>query len=823
MKADDMLSQFRRWWKMSLKRPSRPLQLMSLAVPLLAFNYPLVVAADVQPFLKAHCLTCHSGETTEAGLDLGTFSQNLAQPEIFAKWERIYDRVANGEMPPKSETAPPKEARTAFMTALGKDLVVAHQAAKGTVLRRLNRREYQNTLNDIFGTNSKLAERLPPDGRAQEFENVGAALSISLVQMQRYLEGITMVLDDATQRTIAAPEVKAVSASYANTQGAEQWLGKIWLKREDGAVVFFKNYGYPSGMLREASVQKDGWYKVRVTGYAYQSEVPISFGLGATTFARGLEQPTYGYFALPPGPPTTVETTAWIPARYMIELTVYGITDRFALKQTPVAEYKGPGLAIQSIEIEGPLVEEFPTRGHRLLFDGLQREEVQPRNPADRTRANYVPKFSMTATEPVADVTPVLVRVATKAFRRPVTTEQIVPYRELFAAELAAGATIEDSLRAAVMAIFCAPDFLFLREQPGRLDDYALAARLSYFLNRTSPDDEMLSAAARGKLTSDPATLQAQTERLLKHPRFERFITDFTDAWLNLREIDFTNPDGALYPEYDPFLQWSMLAETRLYFRKLIEDNLSVSHVVKSDFAILNNRLAEHYGIDGVNGPEMRPVALPAESVRGGFLSQGSVLKVSANGTNTSPVVRGVWVMERILGQTPPPPPPGIAGVEPDIRGAATLRELLDKHRTLDTCRGCHQAIDPPGFALESFDPIGGWRDRFRTLGDGERVNLEIRSLRVRYKLGLPVDASGQMYQGSAFSGYTEFRDQLAQDKPRLAKALVTKLLTFATGREMGFSDRAAIDGIVKQAESSDYGLRTLIALTIQSEIFRQK
>lgn len=795
----------------------------AVALTVLLFNWVSPAVADQPTFLKTHCFECHSGDTKSGGLDLSSLPSDLTQPQLFAKWERIHDRVANGEMPPKSGTLPKPADRAEFVQSLSRQLTTVHEASKGTVLRRLNRREYQHTLNDLFGTNLKLAERLPEDGRSHEFDNIGESLGISLVQMQRYLEGANAVLDESIQRTLDRPERKVVKASYATTQGAEQWLGKIWLKRDDGAVVFFKNYGYPTGMLREANVQKDGWYKVRVTGYAYQSDQPITFALGATTFARGLEQPTFGYFELPPGPPTTIETTTWIPARYMMEITVQGITDRFALKQTPVEEYKGPGLAIQSIEVEGPIVETFPDRGHRLVFDGLRREEIPPRSPNDRNRQNYQPKFEIKSSEPVADVLPVLMRVASRAFRRPVTTGQVQAYLDLFAAELQRGGTAEESLRAAVTAIFCSPEFLYLRESAGTLEDFALASRLAYFLTRSAPDDELLAMAAAGTLTKDRAALLAQANRLLNHPHAERFGTDFTDAWLNLRDIDFTVPDKQLYPEFDAFLQWSMLAETRSFFRKLLDDNLSVTNLVQSDFAMLNNRLAEHYGIDGVSGPDIRPVKLPADSVRGGLLSQASILKVSANGTNTSPVVRGVWVMERILGQVAQPPPPGIPGVEPDIRGASTLRELLDKHRNLDTCRGCHQVIDPPGFALESFDPIGGWRDRFRSLGNSDRVNKEINGFKVRYSLGLPVDASGQLHEGPSFAGFAEFRQLLAAQKSVLAKSLTTKLLTFATGRDMGFSDRIEIDRIVTESASSNHGLRDLVRGVVVSEVFRKK
>ncbi len=778
--------------------------------------------AEPAAFLTATCRDCHSEDVQEGGLDLVSLSTDLSRPDVFARWERIYQRVAAGEMPPPTVDAPPEAARTAYLQSLSDDLSRAHAAEKETVLRRLNRREYQNTLNDLFGTTLNLAEMLPEDGRAHEFDTVGDALSISAVQMQRYLDGMNLVLDQAIQQTLAPPPATTVRASYADTRGAEQWLGKIWLHREDGAVVFFKNYGYPSGMLREASVQTDGWYTVRVTGYAYQSDKPITFALGATTFARGAVQPTFGYYELPPGEPTTIETTVWIPARFMIELTVYGITDRFALKQTPVSEYQGPGLAIQQIEIEGPLTDLFPGRGHELILGGLDRQEVEPRNPDERTKPWYKPKFMIAAAEPRDAVKPILVRVASRAFRRPVGGERISPYLDLFSAELAEGSSIEEALRSAVIAIFCAPDFLYLREEPGHLDDYALASRLSYFLTRSGPDDELLALAAAGQLV-DRGVLQAQAERLLDDPRSGRFIVDFTDAWLNLREIDFTAPDRQLFPEFDPYLQWSMLEETRLFFRRLVAENLGVVSLVKPEWAMLNGRLAEHYGIPGVEGPELRPVSLPVSSVRGGLLGQASILKVSANGTNTSPVVRVVWVIERLLGQTTPPPPPGVAGVEPDIRGATTLRELLDKHRSLESCQGCHRKIDPPGFALECFDPIGGWRERFRALDGGERVDLEINGMRVHYRLGQPVDASGVLADGRTFSGFEEFRDRLAEDPETLARAFTTKLLTFATGREMGFSDRPEIERIMMATQPQRYRVRDLLREVVASETFRTK
>lgn len=776
------------------------------------------------PFFDEHCFECHDADTHKGGLDLDALSRDLADEAVMAKWVRLFDRVASGEMPPKDREHPsPGEVRI-FKENLAPTLVAAHEARKGTVLRRLNRREYENTLNDLLGIRINAASLLPEDGRSGEFDTVGAALGLSSEQLRNYLDLATQALDLAIAKTTAPPEPVKTTASYAETQGADKFIGDAWLKAPDGAVVFFRELGYPTGMLREANSKQRGLHRIRVTGYAYQSDKPVLFSVGGTTFDRAAGRPTWDYFSFAPGKPQTVELTVWMERNYMVEITPQGIHDpEYLIKKNGLANYKGPGLAISSVEIEGPLTEEFPSRGHHLIFEGLDRREIEPRNPADKQKKYYVPKFEIVPDDPVRDLQPVLRRFATAAFRRPATEEDVAPYLLLLQGELNGGADLETALRTALTAILCSPDFLYLKEAPGALDSFALSSRLSYFLTRTLPDEKLRASAESGKL-SDPAILREHAERLLASSASDRFITDFTDAWLDLRNIEFTNPDEQLFPEFDRYLQDSMLAETRAYFRELLKENLGAEHLVKSDFAMLNRRLADHYGIPGVVAPKVERVSLPADSVRGGLLTQASILKVSANGNNTSPVLRGVWINERILGKHPAPPPPGVPGVEPDIRGATTLRELLDKHRNSESCQACHQMIDPPGFALESFDPIGGWRERFRSLGEGEKPEQRFAGGRnVRYKIGPPVDASGNLQDGRTFANYLEFRDLIAGEKEMLARAFVTKLLTFATGREMGFSDRPEINAIVARAGESGYGLRDLVLLSVASEIFRRK
>ena len=778
-------------------------------------------------FLKHHCFDCHGSGAAKGGLDLEKLERDLTNGATFAKWELIFDKLSKGEMPPaKIKDRPTAKELTEFHASLEPQLIKAHAKAKGTVLRRLNRREYENTMNDLFGTSLELESMLPEDGRSHEFDNIGHALGISMQHMQMYLKAAGVVLDEAIAKTTQAPKPLKIVGRYTDDKGVKKFVGDQWLKLKDDSIVRFARTSYPTGMIRSARTRQEGFYRIKVHGFAYQSDKPITFSVGLTTFQRGVPKPVLDYFSFPPGGPNkmhTVELIAKIGANYMISIEPYGIVDPdLGIRRrdkTPITTVKTPGLGIHSVEIEGPLISEFPSAGHKLLLAGIKRIEIPPRNPHDRKKKGYKPQFEINSADEKTDAEQALGRLANAAFRRPVGAREIVPYVKLYESERTKGETFEPALRTAATAVLSSPHFLFLRESAGSLDDYALASRLSYFLTRTAPDDELLALAREGKLR---ANLRAQTKRLLKGKHFERFITDFTEAWLNLRDIDFTIPDGTLYPEYEPYLRFSMPLETEAFLRELVAGNYPIANIVKSNFAMINDRMAEHYGIDGVTGSHFRKVKLPANSWRGGFLSQGSVMKVSANGSATSPVVRGVYVMERILGITPTPPPPNIPGVEPDIRGASSLRELLDKHRNVASCASCHNHIDPLGFALESFDVTGMRRDRFRSKG-GDKVNAIVRGRKVVYRLGPEVDSSGKFLDGTRYQDFRAYRDYLAKHDDRLARAFAGKLLTFATGRELGFSDRAELDRIVADTAQNNYRIRDLLHRIIQSEIFLNK
>lgn len=781
-------------------------------------------AQSPNAFFQKHCFNCHDADARKGGLDLAALATDLSKPDAMRTWVRIHDRVRDGEMPPPKKSQPIAAEKSAFLSSLASDLTKADLAQKGTVLRRLNRVEYETTLRDLFDTRTELAELLPEDGKAHGFDNIGEALDLSPVHLQRYMDAAARAIGDAVKK-LPKPELQARTFTYDTGRNADN-LGKHWLKRPDGAVVFFNNGGFPSPTLDAFRAWAEGNYRIRITGYGYQTPQPVSFQLWQGQFGRDATSALAGTHAVPPDRATTVQSEAYLRRGDTVRILPQGMPNSFqGLKELGVAGYKGPGLAIVKVEVEGPFITEWPGRGHTLLFGKLPLRAEAPEKAKGKAAKASVPSGVIESTQPEADAAKLLQGALPVLFRRPVSPEKLAPYLALARRELAAGTGFEEAMRSVYIAALCSPDFLFLKEPSGRLDDFALAARLSYFLWSSAPDAELLALAGQQRLSAS-ATLRAQTERLLADPRAARFTRNFTGQWLNLREVDFTVPDKQLYPEFDDALKVAMVRETELFFEEVLRGNLSALQFVDSDWTMLNERLAAHYRIAGVKGTEFRRVSLRPEHHRGGVLTHASVLKVSANGTTTSPVTRGAFVLERILGTPPSPPPPGVPGVEPDIRGAQTLRQQLDKHRDSETCNGCHRVIDPPGFALENYDVMGGWREHYRAIDPqlpkpSEALTGGLKN--VRWRVGLPVDATGVTPEGRPFRNATEYKRHLLATPDKFTHALAEKLLTYGTGRGMSFSDRAELDRITKAVAAKGNGLRDLVHEVVQSETFRTK
>ena len=717
---------------------------------------------------------------------------------------------------------------------------VKQMGRERVVLRRLNRTEYQNTVRDLLGIDVDLKELLPLDSSAGGFDNVGEALHISSFLMDRYLEAADKVLGVAIANLPQPPLVKK-RYSLKDERLVKTTTEKVYFDRDD-SLVMFSSSPWNAITVGQFYPPDRGRYRIRISAFGHQSDgKPVTYRVDSGPMLMGTKNHLVSYFDAVADKPTVIEFVDHFEARNHIRISPYGLAGAQVVTKVGADKYEGPGLGIDWVDVEGPLHETWPPESHRRIFGDM---------PQDKAPIyNYSQRVEVVSKEPLVDADRILRNFARRAFRRPVTDADIQPLVKLFETKLAEPRSFEQAIRVGLTAILVSPNFLFLREEPGQLDDFALASRLSYFLWSTMPDEELLAFATTGNpkrergavacdlevkssspsLTrrvtlSDPETLHQQVERMLKHPNAEQFTTNFVGQWLGLRDIDFTEPSHQLHPEYDDMLKVSMVRETELFFAEILKNNLSLTNFIASDFTMLNARLAKHYGIPVVDGFAFRRTPLPPGSHRGGVLTMASVLKVTANGTSTSPVMRGAWVLDRILGQPPEPPPENVAALEPDIRGATTIREQLAKHRQIESCASCHVDIDPPGFALESFDVIGGWRDYYRTTSWAQHVKeVVIDGRKMPYYDGLKVDPADVLPDGRRFANIDEFKQLLLADKDQLARALTAKLLIYATGAAPSSTDEPQIKAIVAKVREKNYGLRSLIHEIVASELFRTK
>lgn len=749
------------------------------------------IGSSAKAFFGKYCVECHSEDFSEAGLDLESLTGDLSDKPRVDRWTLIYDRVSRGEMPPESESRPDANDRREFLAAIAPPLKQADRQLREVVQRRLNREEYQNTVRDLLKIDIDLKSLLPEDQQAGGFDNNGEALAISAELMTQYLKAAETALDAAIvhgdqpkQQTFVVDPGSEVKKDIPKFFGLD-----------DGRTVMYTtdNGNYSKLATREKRTPLAGKYRFKFDAATLNSPTPIVFNARVSDFhGNAATNINLGYFEAT-AKPKSFEIEGKVTERSAIQFFLLGMPTWI----NDVSSGKFPGVGFGPVEITGPLYDQWPPLSHQHLLGDVDLKSGT-----------------------LSDAEQILKAFAPRAFRRLVTDDELSRYVTVVKGRLAAGRSFEASLRAGLAAVMCSPNFLYLREEyaegKSRISDDELASRLSYFLWSSMPDAELLESAHKDQL-HQPEVLRAQVERMLNDPRRDRFIKDFTGQWLRLRQIDATTPDPKLYTDFDDFLKHSMVEESQGFFRTLLEEDLSVRNFLDSDFAMLNVRLAKHYAIDGVSGVEVKKTALPKDSIRGGTLTQGAVLKVTANGTNTSPVLRGVWVLENFLGQVVPPPPPNVSAIEPDIRGATTIREQLNKHRSVESCNMCHRHIDPPGFALESFDPVGKYRQQYL------RYYVEPQHADKGWGKVITagnVDPSGTLSTGEKFADIKEFKRLLTQQEDRFARCLTEKLTTFALGRELGFSDREAIEGILKQNAASGRGLRSLVHAIVESPIF---
>jgi hypothetical protein len=841
---------------------------------------PLVSAGAVSPFLEKNCVECHDADAKKGGLDMTALKSDLTDPKSFETWVKIFDRTANGEMPPKKKPRPEAAQQSAYLKELSSLLLrqdVARIASQGrTVERRMNRFEYENAVRDLLQAPwLDLKEILPEDTEAFRFNKTGQALDVSHVQLQRYLTAAEEGLKSAFLSSVEKPDASP-KRFYARQQGS--YTGKMKFSEFNMSP---ERATFPTlGFAGQPDVRRGD---AKMTVGKSDPKLRDEEGVGVVHGSYEPVEPNFGSFRAPtagrykiklcghsvwvgPGKPTGKGPTRWhIPdlddiskGRRPEPVTVYAVTHPRILRrianvdfnpdptvneidvvlkagesiqidtvrfyrsrpgasraQNPLATPEGqPGLVMRWIEVEGPLAPKWPAAPYAVLFDDL----------ATKRAVGSPLRYDVVTQDAPKDAERLLRRFVKQAYRSPVSPQEEVRFLPVILGAMKSGSTFAEAMLAGYTAVLCSPSYLYLQEKPGRLDDHALAARLAYFLWNSPPDAELRKLAAAGTL-HEPKHLRAQTERLLADPRSARFVDTFTDYWLELRKAGANDPDSLLYPDYylDDHLVESARDESHATFAEMIRGNLPARNIVDADFVFVNERLATLYQLPPVAGAKLQKVTLPKDSVRGGFMTQAAVLKVTANGTTTSPVIRGAWIMERVLGRKPPPPPPSVPAVEPDTRGAVTIRQQLDKHRTLESCSSCHTQIDPPGFALESFDVMGGFRSRYRAL-DGKTPELGIGKNGQKYAFhnALAIETYGDL-DGKKFKDIREFKKIVAADERQLARNIIGQLTVYATGAPVGFADRPKVEVILDQAKTGHFGVRDLIHGLVSSELFLNK
>lgn len=839
-------------------------------------------SADVEPFLRKHCVRCHGPDAQEGGFRVDQLALDLSQRHIAESWNELLDRVNSGEMPPEGEAVPKPSELSQATGWISRQLQAATRLAQSTggqiVLRRLNRAEYNNTIRDLIGIDYEPAANFPEDPPAFGFDNIGNALSISPLHFEKYLAAARDIVDRAIV-TGEPPEsalwhIEVEQAHPSNQFEGRDSAGKseLWTrdphhqrhrylikgggtKVEDGWLVQKGNRHEEAAGFRWFRIPQSGTYIVRIRAAARiptRDEVVASIQqIRWQHVERDLQQENktadeiavqkeawlkeewpeilqnaqskfyYNY-----GSPRlkivdgdgvvvdefNVETPLEKPRTYEIrhqfresagkDLATIAIENSYVVPPevdnhwfVHSSEFARPELWIDWVELEGPHVDAWPPSSHQRLLPDSPNREDEPRYARQ-----------------------VLEQFMTRAYRRPVGDDELQQMFELFQQARANAASLEEAIKLPLTATLCSPHFLYLVEptedaRRRELDNYELATRLSYFLWSSLPDDELFALAQSGQL-SRPEVLRRQANRMLEDVKSREFVRNFAGQWLGLREVGANPPSRELFSRYDDHLQESMVRESEAFFAEILDHDLDVMNFVASDFVTINNRLARFYEIPGVTDDQMKKVRVGSQHHRGGLLTQASVLTTTSNGTRTSPVIRGKWILENLLGDPPPPPPPDAGDITPKVPGIdkATVRTRLEHHRQIPACASCHAKIDPLGFALENFAADGRWRER-----EGFGYKGRVRS-------GDPlIDASGRLPNGTKFESFEEFRNILLEKEDEFLRCFVEKLTTYALGRGIEFSDQADLRQFVHNMQNNGRTIRGLIGDIVSSRMFLTK
>jgi mono/diheme cytochrome c family protein len=744
---------------------------------------PASFEAIVQPFLSKNCFMCHNQKLHSGELDLKTH----AQPETLLKdreiWENVVAKIKSGEMPPKGLPRPKAEEVSAVAGWIqGEydrlDANAAPDPGRVTA-RRLNRYEYNSTVRDLTGINFRPADDFPADDSGYGFDNIGDVLSLSPVLMEKYMTAAEKIVRRAI--VVGPPQFKPTRALLkAETAGMGEHFKVAPLK--PGAVgpmpsktALHMRYGFP--------VQADYEIRVSLGGIRPDTAPPVKM-------AFWLDDKQIQEFEVIPQRDKKRNFELKLPvAAGSRMLSAAFVNDDFDPAKNPITA-RDRYLTIETFEIRGPfnaVAPPLPESQKLLISCGHEANQHQP----------------ACARKVVGDI-------ARRGFRRPPTEKELNRLLAFVDEAQKEGDSFEQGIRIALQAVLVSPQFLFRIERDPNpangqtehaISDFELATRLSYFLWSSMPDDELLAAAESGRLRK-PSVLKAQVARMIRDPKAKALAENFAGQWLQLRNLDEAKPDPDRFPGFDDELRRAMKRETELFFEAVVKEDRSILDFLDAKFTYLNDRLAQHYGIAGVDGSEFRRVALTGDQ-RSGILTQASILTVSSYPNRTSPVIRGKWVLENILNAPPPPPPPGVPNLdEAAVGNTGSLRQQLEKHRSNAICASCHSRMDPLGFGLENYDAIGAWRTQ-----DGK----------------FPIDSTGTLPNGKSFTKPAELKAILRADKDEFSKGLTEKLMTYALGRGLERFDRPAVQSVNRRLAAEGYRFSALVMGIVESLPFQMR
>jgi mono/diheme cytochrome c family protein len=724
---------------------------------------------DVSHVLENTCAQCHSGASTPGGFDAGAFLDPASLVNKREGWERILQKIRTGEMPPKGVPREQAEIDTLVKYVQGEfaraDRNTNPDPGRVTA-HRLNRNEYANTIRDLLGVEYRAQKDFPTDDSGEGFDNISDILTISPVLMEKYLEAAERI---ASRAVAADPLPKPFSVEYSNKDKR--------IRRVDASSIECSH-----------RIDFDGEYTVRfqLPGERGTDAKPVKLGLWMDGKPMGSEM---------------VETK---PSGLVFFQPYSEAEMRLAL---PEGDHVFRAGFIDDDFVKGLAPRDLRNSKTNKFVDGIEFVgPFKPKEPpASRARILICDPDSGPAC-----VERILGRLARRAYRRPVTRAEVASLEKFASLAKAHGQSADQGIQLALQAMLVSPNFLFrIEHDPNptdptavhRISDVELASRLSYFLWSSMPDDALLDLAEAGKL-HDPGVLDSQVKRMLADERSSALAGNFAAQWLETRNLDVVNPDTQKFPEWGAELRDAMRTETRLYFDYILRQNRPMADFLDARYTFLNERLAQHYGIEGVTGPEFRKVDLTTDQ-RGGVLGQAGVLTVSSYATRTSVVIRGKYILQEILGTPPDPPPPDVPPLDEAAVGTSlSLRQQMEKHRANAVCASCHSKMDPLGFGLENYDAVGKWR----TL-DGK----------------FPVDASGTLPNGRTFATPPEMRAALVTLLPQFARAVVEKLMVYALGRGMEPYDRRAIDQISSRLADEGYPFQTAFYEIVRSAPFQMR